>query len=345
MKAVRLHGHGEIDELHYEETDEPELRSPHDAIVEIKAAAVNRIDIRLRRGLSSNHLALPHVLGSDGAGKVVAVGTEVTNVKPGDAVCLYPADSCGRCEFCRAQREHLCGRRYLLGERENGSYAEYVRVPGRNCYPIPLGLTFAEAAAFPLVYVTAWRMLIADAELKPGQSVLILGVGGGIGNAALQLATSLGAHVIVTSHSAKKLAMATQLGADYTINCGTDDVAGEVRNLTHKRGVDIVVDCIGGEGWAKSLAALVRGGRLVTCGAIAGANPRTDLRRVFWNHLKIFGSLAGTHEEFRQVLNFLSVSKAKPIIDHMFPLKNAAHAQRRMEERKHFGKIVLRMDG
>jgi NADPH:quinone reductase-like Zn-dependent oxidoreductase len=345
LKAVRLHAYGGIDNLRYEETDDPQLRSPHDAVVRLKAASVNHLDILIRRGLSATPAPFPHILGSDGAGTIVAVGTEVRNVKPGDAVCLYPASSCGRCEFCKAQREHLCGERRLLGERENGTYAEYVRVPAANCYPIPQGLSFEEAAAFPLVYATTWRMLVTDAELKPGESVLILGVGGGIASAALQVAASLGTHIIVTSTSEDKLVTAKKLGVEHGINSQTADFAREVRNLTNKRGVDVVVDCVGGDSWGKSIAALAKGGRLVTCGATAGTNPQADLRRVFWNHLKIFGSMVGTREEFRQVLNFISVTRSKPILDQVLSLKDASKAQQRMEAGQQFGKIVLSMDG
>jgi NADPH:quinone reductase-like Zn-dependent oxidoreductase len=344
LKAVRLHAYGGTDNLHYEEIDDPQLTSPHDAVVRLKAAAVNHLDLLIRRGLSSRLAPLPHILGSDGSGTISVVGTEVTNVKPGDAVCLYPASSCGHCEFCQARTEHLCGQRRLFGEHENGTYAEYVRVPASNCYPIPQGLSFEEAAAFPLVYATTWRMLVSDAALKPGESVLILGASGGIATAALQVAASIGAHIIVTSRSDEKLTMAKKLGAEYGINSCTADFAREVRVLTNKRGVDVVVDCVGGEGWVKSFAALTKGGRLVTCGTTAGAKSQADLRRLFWNHLKIFGSMVGSHEDFRQVLNFMSTTRTKPTLDQVFSLKDAAKAHQRMEAGQQFGKIVLSME-
>jgi NADPH:quinone reductase-like Zn-dependent oxidoreductase len=344
LKAVRLHAYGGIDNLHYEETDDPRLKSSHDAIVRLKAASVNHHDVSIRRGIGPAAAHLPHILGSDGAGIIAQIGAEVSNVRPGDAVCLYPASSCRRCEFCNAQREHLCSQRRLLGERESGTYAEYVSVPASNCYPMPQGLSFEEAAAFPLVYTTAWRMLINDAQLKPGESVLILGIGGGIATAAFQIAASIGAHIIVTSSSEDKLAMANKLGAEHGINYQTADVAKEVRNLTNKRGVDVVVDCVGGDGWVKSFAALAKGGRLVTCGATAGASPQTDLRRVFWNHLRVFGSMVGTREEFCQVLNFMAVARTKPILDQVFSLKDTANAHQRMEAGQQFGKMVLSME-
>jgi NADPH:quinone reductase-like Zn-dependent oxidoreductase len=204
-------------------------------------------------------------------------------------------------------------------------------------------LSFEEAAAFPLVFLTAWRMLVTNAGLRPGEQVLILGIGGGVASAALQIAKQIGAHVIVTSSSDAKLETAKSWGADHGINYRGSDFAKETRTLTAKRGVDVVVDCVGGESWVKSLAALAKGGRLVTCGATAGATPQTDIRRIFWNHLSIHGSTLGSREEFRQVLAFLRSSKIRPIIDQLFPLQEAAAAQARMERGEQFGKIVLQI--
>ena len=344
MKAVRIHEHGGIDKLCYEVAPEPVLNSPEVVIVKLKAASLNRFDLWVRRGLTGIALSFPRILGGDGAGVVVEAGEGIKNVKPGDAVCLYPASGCGQCEFCMTDREFLCARLRVLGEREDGTYAEYVRVPGRNCFPIPTGLSFEEAAAFPLVYTTLWRMLITNGRLKPGEWVLILGIGGGVASAALQVAAHMGARTIVTSSSDDKLAMAKQRGAEYGINHRTADFGKEVRRLTGKRGVDIVVDCVGGDGWVKSLTALAKGGRLVTCDAIAGSSPRTDIQRIFWNHLTIFGSTLGSREEFRQALNFIESTRMRPIIDRVFPLKDTAQAQRHMEDDNQFGKIVLRVE-
>lgn len=343
LKAIRIHEHGGAEKLRYEDAEDPKIRLPTDAIVKLKAASLNHIDLWNRRGQTGIEIALPHILGADGSGIVMAVGEQVRNVKPGDAVCLYPPSGCGRCEFCATDRDFMCIRLRVLGEREPGTYAEYVRLPARNCFPIPNGLSFEEAAAFPLVYVTLWRMLITNAELRPGERVLILGIGGGVASAGLQLAVSVGAHVIVTSRSDEKLVKAKSYGAAHGVNHRTADFAREVRQLTQKRGVDVVIDCVGGDSWVKSLAALARGGRLVTCGATAGANPQTDIRRVFWNHIKIFGSTLGSRDDFRQVLNFMRASRTKPIIDRVFPLREAAAAQQWLEEAKQFGKIVLRI--
>jgi NADPH:quinone reductase-like Zn-dependent oxidoreductase len=341
LKAVRIHEYGEADQLRYEDVEEPRLTSPHEVIVGLKASALNHIDLWNRRGLTGMDVRLPHILGADGAGVVVEVGGGVTHLKQGDAVCLYPPAGCGSCEFCVTDRDFMCLRLRVLGERLNGTYAEYVRLPAQNCFPIPAGLSFEEAAAFPLVFLTVWRMLITNAQLKPGEHVLILGIGSGIGTAALQLAKHVGAHVIVTSGSDEKLELARNWGADHGFNYMQSDFAKEARVLTGKRGVDVVVDSVGGESWGKSLAALAKGGRLVTCGATAGANPQTDLRRVFWNHLKIFGSTLGSREEFRQLVAFMSTAQVRPIIDQVFSLEETAKAHRRLEQRKQFGKIVL----
>jgi NADPH:quinone reductase-like Zn-dependent oxidoreductase len=344
LKAVQIHAHGGIDQLRYEDTAEPQLRSGKDVIVKLKAAAINRVDLCLRAGSETGANSFPRILGADGSGTVHAVGAEVHKVKPGDAVCLYPLHGCGQCPACASAQESQCVQRRLLGARDNGTYAEYVRVPEKNCFPIPTGLSFEEAAAFPLVYVTLWHMLITDADVRPGESLLIVGAGGGIATGALQLANAIGARIFVTSADEEKLAMAKSFGAEHGIHSDNGGFAKAVRSLTEKRGVDVVVNCAGGASWAESLASLARGGRLVTCGAVAGAQPKTDLRRVFWNHLKIFGSSLGTRQEFLRVLNFFAISKRKPIIDRVLQLKDAGCAHRRLQEGKQFGKIVLRID-
>jgi NADPH:quinone reductase-like Zn-dependent oxidoreductase len=344
LQAVRIHRHGAADQLCYEEISEPELKSPHDAIVKLKAATLNQLDLRIRRGLSPTAVSLPHILGSDGAGIVVDRGAEAGNVNIGDPVCLFAPMGCGLCDFCAADREACCDQLRVLGEHQNGTYAQYVRVPARNCFAIPGRLSFAEAAAFPLVFGTAWRMLFSDAKLRPGEWILLHGIGGGIATAALRLALEHGAHVIVTSRSDEKLTRAQALGAEHGINSSRADSAAEVRRLTAKRGVDVVVDCVGGETWSHSLAALARGGRLVSCGASAGGETKSNLQRIFWNHLKLFGSTFASRQEFLQVLKFFAVTGVKPVLDNSYPLRQAAKAQQRLEAGKQFGKIVLTMD-
>ena len=343
MKAVRIHEHGGVDKLRYEEAENPRISAPNEVIVKLRAASVNHIDIWVRLGATGIAIPMPHILGGDGAGVIFDVGGEVSNVRPGDAVCLYLFSGCGQCEFCLSHRDFMCVYVRALGERLDGTYAEYVRLPAENCFPIPAGMSFAEAAAFPLVFVTVWRMLITNARLRPGETILIIGIGGGVAGAALQVAKKIGANVIVTSGSDEKLELAKKYGAAHTINHREKDFAQEVRALTENRGVDVVLDCVAGEVWQKSLAALARSGRLVTCGATAGGSPETDLTPIFTKHLQIFGSTLGSRDEFRQLLSFMAVAEIKPIIDQVFPLSEAAAAQRRMEEAKQFGKIVLQI--
>jgi len=343
LKAVRIHEHGGVDKLRYEEAENPRISSPNEVIVKLRAASVNHIDIWVRLGATGIAIPMPHILGGDGAGVIFEVGGEVSNVRPGDAVCLYLFSGCGQCEFCLSHRDFMCVYVRALGERLDGTYAEYVRLPAENCFPIPAGMSFAEAAAFPLVFVTVWRMLITHARLKPGETILIIGIGGGVAGAALQVAKKIGANVIVTSGSDEKLELTKKYGAAHTINHREKDFAQEVRALTGNRGVDVVLDCVAGEVWQKSLAALARSGRLVTCGATAGGSPETDLTPIFTKHLQIFGSTLGSRDEFRHLLSFMAVAEIKPIIDQVFPLSEAAAAQRRMEEAKQFGKIVLQI--
>ena len=344
MKAICIHEHGSADKLRYEDAPDPHLTSAGDAIVKLASASLNPIDIRTRCGFTAHELSFPHILGGDGAGTIVEIGDQANHVKPGDRVCLYPASGCGHCEFCANGRDYMCAQMAILGERVNGTYAEYINVPARNCFPLPEGLRFEEAAALPIVYLTMWRMLVTHAGIKPGEYILILG-GGGVAAAALQLAVHIGARVLVSSSSDDKIAKAKSWGAEHGINYARADLAREVRSVTGKRGVDVVVNCVGGETWIKSLAALVKGGRLVTCGAVAGAHSQTDVRRIFWNHLKIFGSTLGSREELQQVLNFVETTRTKPTIDRIFPLSEAAIAHQYMEERRPFGKVVLRVDG
>ncbi len=341
MKAVRIHEYGGVDTLRYEDAPDPAPPSPKDVVVRLRAAALNHIDLWNRKGLTGMKVEFPHILGADGAGVVEEAGSEVAHCKKGDAVCLYPPAGCGHCEFCRTDRDFMCVRLRVLGEGMDGTYAEYVAVPGANCFPVPEGYGFDEAAAFPLVFVTVWRMLVTNARLAPGEKVLILGIGGGVALAALQIAKAMNAWVAVTSGSDEKVEGARRLGADHGLNYRTQDFVRAMRDVTGKRGVDVVVDCVGGDSWAKSLAALAKGGRLVTCGATTGANPPTDIRRIFWNHLSIFGSTLGSREEFEQVLRFVEAAKVKPVIDESFPLAEARAAQTKLEAGRQFGKVVL----
>lgn len=342
MKAIRIHRHGGAEELLYEEIDEPRIDHPKDVIVKLETAALNHIDIWTRTGATGIEIPMPHILGADGAGIVVETGAQATNVRSGDRICIYPFSGCGQCEFCLSHRDFMCIRVRSVGERLDGTYAEYVKLSAENCFPIPSYMSFDEGAAFPLVFVTVWRMIVTNARLRPGETLLIVGIGGGVAGAALQIAKQIGARVIVTSGSDEKLARAKALGADHGINHRQKNFAQEARDLTDGRGVEVVVDSVAGEVWQKSLAALGHGGRLVTCGATAGGEPEDDLNAIISKELKICGSTLGSREDFMQLLSFLEATRIHPIIDSKFSLREAAAAQKRMEEARQFGKIILR---
>jgi len=341
LKAVRIYGYGGAEQLLYESCEPPKITEPDEVIVKLKAASINHIDIWNRMGATGFVAALPHILGADGAGVVAETGAKVENVKVGDAVCLYPPTGCGQCEFCRTERDFMCIRLRVLGERLEGTYAQYVKLPAQNCFPIPAGYSFHEAAAFPLVFITLWRMVITNAALQPGETMLIIGIGGGVASATLQVAKRLGARVIVTSGSDAKLARAKGLGADHGINHQRENFLTAVQSLTDQRGVDVVLDCVGGEVWRQSLASLTRGGRLVTCGATAGGQPQDDITAIVAKQLKIYGSTLGSRREFFQLISFLNTTRIKPIIDRVYPLAEVAAAQRYVEAAQQFGKVVL----
>lgn len=342
MKAMAITAHGGLEKVQYLDVERPQV-GPNEVLIETRAAALNHLDIFVRNGLPGSKLAMPHVLGADGAGVVAEVGAAVRGAKVGDRVLVDPGLHCGVCEFCRAGEHSLCARFGILGETCPGTFAEFFKAPQENVHPLPEGFAWEEAAAFPLVYLTAWRMLISKAAIKPGEDLLILGIGGGVSTAALQIAKAVGLRVFVTSSSDEKLQRAKNLGADVVINYTTQDYAREVRELTRRRGVDVVLDSVGGETWVKSLGSLVKGGRLVTCGATAGPRPQTDLQRIFWNQLSIFGSTMANMREVTEMLNFVHKRGIKPVIDGVFPLSQGAQAMARMEEGQQFGKVVLKI--
>lgn len=343
MRAVRIHEHGGSNALHYEAAPDPRLTSSTDVIVKLAAASLNEIDIRTRRGPTGGRVSFPHILGADGAGTVVKSGAEAKHVSAGDRVCIYPASGCGACEWCASSRDYMCADVAVVGAREDGTYAEYIRVPARNCFRLPAALNFEEAAAVPLAYLSMWRMLVTHAGIRPGEYVLILG-DGGMAAAALQLALHVGARVFVSSTTDRATAKPLPSGAERVMDYTHADFVAGLRASTGKRGVDIVVDCAGGETWLKSIAVLAKGGRLVAGGTMEGCHATTDVRRIFWNQLRIFGSQLGDRGEFQQVLNFFAAGRVKPIIDAIFPLGEAAAAHEYFEEKRPFGKVVLRID-
>ena len=341
MKAIAIRAHGGPEVVNLEELPAPEPK-PGEVVVAVKAAAMNHLDIWVRIGWAGLKLAFPHVLGSDVAGVVESVGAGVTGVKPGDEVVVNPSLGCGRCEQCLSGRENLCRRFSILGEHVSGGMAGKLAVPARNVLPKPKNLSFEEAAAVPLTFMTAWHALVARAQLRLGETVLVHAAGSGVGVAAVQIAKLLGATVIATAGSDAKLERARALGADHVVNYETQDFVQEVRRITEKRGVEVVFEHVGKKTWEKSILAAGIGGRIVTVGATTGYDPLTDLRHVFFRQLSILGSTMGTGGELLEVLRYVGEGKLRPVVDKVLPLAEARQGQDLLSNRAQFGKIVLR---
>jgi len=341
MRAVTIRSNGGPEAVLVEDVPRPAVAGPDDVVVSLKAAALNHLDLFVVRGLPGAKPVFPHILGADGAGVVEAVGAAVTRIRVGDRVLLDPGVSCHACEYCLAGEQSLCSTYRLLGEHLPGTLAEAVRVPQWNAHPLPDGVGWTDAAAYPLVHLTAWRMLATRAAVRPGETVLIWGIGGGVALAALGIAKLLGAVVAVTSSSDAKLTRARALGADLALNHSTGDVAREVRKFTGGRGADVVVDSVGEATWEQSLRALAPGGRLVTCGATTGPKVVTDVRRMFWYHHSLLGSTMGNAREFAEILRLLGSGKLRPVVDSVTPLSDARAAFERLAAGAHFGKLVL----
>jgi len=340
MKAIVFEQHGGPEVLKYTYAPEPTLRA-NDVLVRVKACALNHLDLWVRRGIPNVPIPLPHIPGSDIAGEIAKIGTDVTTVRVGQKVVLAPLVSCGKCPACIAGLDNRCRQATNLGYMLDGGCAEFVRALEVNCLPYPENLKWEEAASIPLVFQTAWHMLVARAELRPGEDVLVLGAGSGVGTAAIQVAKFFGARVITTAGSDEKLAKAKELGADHLINHKTQKIRDEVRRITNKRGVDVVLEHVGTATWDDSLASLASGGRLVTCGATTGYDAKVDLRFLFSRQLSLLGSYMGTKSELHTVMKLVSAGKLKPVVDKVFPLAQAATAHAYLESGAQFGKVVL----
>jgi NADPH:quinone reductase-like Zn-dependent oxidoreductase len=340
MKAVLFHEHGGPEKLSYEELPMPQI-GPQDVLIRVKACALNHLDIWVRQGNPAYPIPLPHVSGSDVSGIVEQIGAQVEGVSLGARVVVSPGISCWKCEYCLAGRDNFCRTYGLLGAMTHGGYAEYVNVPFRNVLPMPANLTFEQAAAFPLVSVTASHMLFALAGLQPGETVLVMGAGSGVGMMAVQLAKLAGARVLTTVGSDDKIPKAVILGADAVINHTTEKVAERVRLLTEGRGVDVVVEHIGPEVWDSAVESLSKGGRLITCGATTGGDVKLNLRSVFSRQLTIKGSYMGTRAELVKAAELMGQGRLIVVIDRTFPLREARAAQELMASRKFFGKLLL----
>jgi NADPH:quinone reductase-like Zn-dependent oxidoreductase len=340
MKATIFKQHGGPEVLEYTDVPDPAIRA-NEVLVEVKACALNHLDIFVRNGMPGIEIPLPHILGSDIAGVVKEAGELVSWARPGDEVMVQPGVSCGHCATCLSGQDNLCREYDILGYRRNGGYAELVAVPGGNLIPKPAQLSWAEAAALPLVTVTAWHMLVTRANVQPGEDVLVHAAGSGVGSIAIQIAKLRGARVITTASSDEKLSKARELGADQTINYSQDDWPKEVKRLTDRRGVDVVVEHTGAATWPGSIASLKNNGRLVTCGATSGYDARTDLRQVFYRHLTLLGSFMGSKAELLEAMKFVMQGKIHAVVDRVLPLSEARQAHELMENRSQFGKIVL----
>ncbi|HLM56999.1 MAG TPA: zinc-binding dehydrogenase [Pyrinomonadaceae bacterium] len=340
MKAVFFEEHGGPEVLRHGERPDPTIRAD-EVLVEVRACALNHLDVWARRGLPGVEIPLPHIPGNDVAGVVRERGELVDWVAPGDEVMLQPGVSCGHCHECLRGADNLCPRYQILGYQRAGGYAELVAAPAVNCIPKPASLSWEEAAALPLVTVTAWHMLVTRARVEPGEDVLIHAAGSGVGSIGIQVAKLRGARVIATAGSDEKLEKARALGADEVVNYTRADWPKEVRRLTEKRGVDVVFEHTGAETWPGSILCLKRDGRLVTCGATSGFDARTDLRQVFYRHLSLLGSFMGSKAELLDAMKFVERGRLRAVVDRALPLSEARRAHELIEDRAQFGKLVL----
>jgi NADPH:quinone reductase-like Zn-dependent oxidoreductase len=330
VKAIRIHEDGGPEVLRYEDAPDP-TAGPGEVLISLRAASLNRLDVWVRRGLPS--VPKPRILGADGAGVVAELGEGVEGLEAGQRVVINPG------------LDHGDGRITVIGEHTDGTHAELIAVPAANVHPLPEALSFEQAAAFPLVYETVYRMLVTRARLEEGEWVLAWGVGSGIGAATLALATALGGRVIATSSSDAKLAKASELGAEVTVNHAAEDVAARVKEATDGHGADVVVEHVGEATWQTSLASAAQGARVTVCGATTGPNPKAALHRVWWKQLTILGSTMGTHEDFAGAYELVKDGRAPVVVDSVFPLAEARAAHERMERGEQMGKIVLSIPG
>ena len=342
MRALTISAHGGLEQLTLrDDVSAPLLTDPTHVQVRIKSAALNRLDLFMLGGLPNVTITPPWIVGSDGAGVVEAVGSAVTRVRVGDHVILNPGSSCRVCEYCLSGDSPLCVAYGIFGGHTPGTLCEIMVVAETSVLPIPLTIPFTEAAAFPLATLTAWRMLVSKARVQEGDEVLIWGIGGGVALAALQIAKMRGARVWVTSSNDDKLRRASALGADVLLNHAQVDVAKEVRARTAKRGVDVVVDSVGEATWSKSLGALGKRGRLVTCGGTSGPMVQTDVRRLYWNQWTIMGSTMGNDEELAAAATEFSAGRLRAVVDSVFPLDRGPEAYARLQSGQQFGKVVV----
>ena len=342
-EAMVLRTHGGPEVLVRETIDLPEP-GPREVRVRVRAVALNHLDLWGRRGLAHVKYEYPHRLGADVAGEIDALGPGARGCKVGDRVVVSPGISCGVCERCLAGDDNMCRSYKILGETTQGGYARHINIPDANVLPYPGDLPFTHAAAIPLVFLTAWQMIAIRAKVLPGETVLVQAAGSGVSSAAIQIAKLFGARVFATTSTDAKAERARALGADHVINYTREDFVAECKRLTGKKGVDVVIEHVGGDVFAKSILAAAWGGRVVTCGATAGFKPDIDLRQIFFRQVQVLGSTMGSKGTLFTILELVKQGKLAPVVDRVMPLWEAQEAHRALEERKAFGKIVLEVD-
>lgn len=341
MKAVVIYEHGGVDKLKYDEIPEPEVRA-NEVLIQVKACAMNHLDVWIRKGLPHLKLKYPHVLGTDVAGVVAKLGEDVRGIEIGMPVFVSPAITCGRCIHCLGGQDNLCRGLKILGENHPGGCCEFLSVPKENVIPMPNNISFEEAASIPVVFHTSWHMLVNRAAIRPGDTVLVHAAGSGVGIAAIQIAKLFGATVIATAGTEEKVKKArTVLGADYAINYQAQDFLSEVKKITQRRGVDIIIDHTGVVNWERNILALTNGGRMVICGSTSGYEGKTDLRHVFFRNLSILGSTLGSKGELFEIVKQFETGKLRAVIHRVLPMSRVVEGHRLIEDRDVFGKIVL----
>jgi NADPH:quinone reductase-like Zn-dependent oxidoreductase len=338
--AIVLDRHGPLEVLEQRDIDVPPP-GPGQVRVRVRAVALNHLDLWVRRGLANLKLEYPHRLGSDMAGEVESVGAGVTNAVVGQRLLVAPGVSDNVCEACLLGEDNLCAKYKILGENTNGGYAQLLNIPAQNVIPYPSNLSFAEASTIPLTFMTAWQMVVTRGEVKPGDLVLVQGAGSGVGVAAIQIAKLHGARVWAAAGSREKCARAKRLGAEEAFDYTKEDVVAEVKQRTNKRGVDVVIEHVGGETFVRSILAVRRGGRVVTCGATSGFKVEVDLRQVFFRNVLVLGSTMGSKGSLFDIVRHVERGRLEPVVDRVLPISEAREAHRVLEAREAFGKVVL----
>jgi NADPH:quinone reductase-like Zn-dependent oxidoreductase len=344
MRAAVIREHGGPEKVRAERIPEPSVEAPDDVVVRVRACALNRLDVFARRGLSGpgvRTVRLPHISGVDVAGEIAQIGPEVRVWRPGDRVVLYPALSCGRCAWCERGEQTMCPAYRIFGEDTPGGLSEYCKIPAGNLELLPDHVPFERAAALPAAYTTAWRMVVTAGDLRPHERVLILGAGGGVGTAAVQIARRVGTYVFGVTSGKDRARRLSGLGADRPIDRTAEDFEAVVAKETDGAGVDLVVNPVGGSTWRPAIRSLEPGGRMAICGATIGDQPELSIREIYQSHRRILGAPLGNRRDFRAVLDLLARGELDPVVDAVLPLDDAVEAHRILEENQAFGKVVV----